>query len=232
MSILLTSILLCRDIWTLFSTEQVDYLQIIVIFGIVALFSFLLDIKNIPIESLILILISFIIYKLINPRANSNLLFFLNLNYIQILLLIFTREKLNDLSNDEKTKASESLQEVFHAKNLEFNKHNIDILLSMSERVGNSINVQIKSLVLSSMQLGVVYEFLEKFIKLPKFDISESSDIIIAIILVVMSVIFYLINISYIVVKNDSYIHDLYLEVLKDLGFGLSLDKSPQRKKK
>ena len=232
MSILLTCILLCRDIWTLFSTEQVDYWQIIVIFGIVALFSFLLDIKNIPIESLILMLISFIIYKLINPRVNSNLLFFLNLNYIQILLLIFTREKLNDLSNDEKTKASESLKEVFHAKKLKFNKHNIDILLSMSERVGNSINIQIKSLVLSFMQLGVVYKFLEKFIKLPKFDISESSGIIIDIILVVMPVIFYFINISYIVVKNDSYIHDLYLEVLKDLGFDLSLDKLPQWKKK
>lgn len=227
MSILLTSILLCRDFWIYFETEQVSHFQIAVIFMIVALSSLLLNIKNIPIESIILMFIYIIIYKIINPQANSHLLFFLNFNYLQILLLIFIREKLNDFSNDEKSKASESLENALHAKKLEFSKHNIDLLLSKSERVGNSITVQIKRLVLSFIPLGVVYNFLGKLIKLPKIDIFENPAIIIAIILSVMSAIFYLINISYIVVKNDSYIHDLYLEVLKDSGFDLSLDKSP-----
>lgn len=231
MIILLPIILLCRDFWTYFETEQVGYFQIAVIFMIVALSSLLLNIKNIPIESIILMFIYIIIYKIINPQANSHLLFFLNFNYLQILLLIFIREKLNDFSNDEKSKASESLKNALHAKKLKFSKHNIDLLLSKSERVGNSITVQIKRLVLSFIPLGVVYNFLGKLIKLPKIDIFENPAIIIAIILSVMSAIFYLINIFYIVVKNDSYIYDLYLEVLKDLGFDLSLDKSPQSEK-
>ena len=231
MIILLPIILLCRDFWTYFEIEQVGYFQIAVIFMIVALSSLLLNIKNIPIESIILMFIYIIIYKIINPQANSHLLFFLNFNYLQILLLIFIREKLNDFSNDEKSKASESLKNALHAKKLKFSKHNIDLLLSKSERVGNSITVQIKRLVLSFIPLGVVYNFLGKLIKLPKIDIFENPAIIIAIILSVMSAIFYLINIFYIVVKNDSYIYDLYLEVLKDLGFDLSLDKSPQSEK-
>lgn len=227
MNILLTSILLCRYMWSPFSTELVGYLQILVIFGIVAFLSRLLNIKNIPIESIILMFIYIIIYKIMNPQANATLLFFLKLNYVQILLLIFIRETFNNFSNDEKKEASKSLKKVLQDKKLKFSKHNIDLLLSKSERVGNSITVQIKSLVLSFIPLGVVYEFLEKLIKLPKFDISENLDIIIS----VMSAIFYLIIILYIVVKNDSYIYDLYLKVLKDLGFDLSLDKSPRSEK-
>ena len=231
MSILLTSMLLFCDFWTYFETEQVGYFQIAVIFMIIALSSLLLNIKNIPIESIILMFIYFIIYKIMNPQANATLLFFLNLNYAQILLLIFIRETFNNFSNDEKKEASESLEKVLQDKKLKFSKHNIDLLLSKSERVGNSITVQIKRLVLSFIPLGVVYNFLGKLIKLPKIDIFENPAIIIAIILSVMSAIFYLINIFYIVVKNDSYIYDLYLEVLKDLGFDLSLDKSPQSEK-
>ena len=166
-----------------------------------------------------------------NPQDNATLLFFLNLNYAQILLLIFIRETFNSFSNDEKKDASESLKKILQDKKLKVSKHNIDLLLTTSERVGNSIIVQIKSICRIFIPLGMVYKLLAQFVKLPKFDISENLDIIIAIIIAVTSAIFYLINIFYIVVKNDSYIHDLYLEVLKDLRFDLSLDKSPRSEK-